>query len=191
MKKKLSATGGSEKGQLPAYVLITPARNEAAYIELTMKSMIAQTVSPLKWVIVSDGSTDGTDSIVQNYAAQYKWIELVRTPERKERHFAGKVYAFNAGYERVKALDYDIIGNVDADISFGNDHFEFLLGKFLANPVLGVAGTAFIEDSSVAYDYEVVNIEHVSGQCQIFRRECFEEIADIFPLKVVELTGPP
>ena len=183
MKKNLSVTGGSEKGHLPAYVLITPARNEADYIELTMKSMIAQTVSPLKWVIVSDGSTDGTDSIVQKYAAQYKWIELLRTPERKERHFAGKVYAFNAGYERVKALDYDIIGNVDADISFGNDHFEFLLGKFMANPDLGVAGTAFIEDSSVAYDYEVVNIEHVSGQCQIFRRECFEKIGGYLPIK--------
>ena len=84
------------------YVLITPARNEADYIELTIQSMIVQTKLPLKWVIVSDGSTDSTDDIVKKYLHAYPWMELVRTPERKERHFAGKVIAFNAGYEKVK-----------------------------------------------------------------------------------------
>ena len=84
------------------YVLITPARNEADYIELTIRSMIEQTQPPLKWIIVRDGSTDGTDDIVKKYLQAYSWIELVRTPERKERQFAGKVMAFNAGYEIVK-----------------------------------------------------------------------------------------
>ncbi len=87
------------------YVLITPARNEAAFIELTIKSVIGQTVLPLKWVIVSDGSTDGTDEIVKKYIGEHPWIELVRMPERVERHFAGKVHAFNAGYARVRGLE--------------------------------------------------------------------------------------
>ena len=82
---------------LPTYVLITPARNESKFIELTLQSVVAQTYRPLKWVIVSDGSTDGTDEIVGKYTAEHSWIELVRMPERKERHFAGKVHAFNAG----------------------------------------------------------------------------------------------
>ena len=172
-----------QKSEPFAYVLITPARNEAGYIELTLKSMVKQTIPPLKWVIVSDGSTDGTDEIVQKYIEDYKWIELVRNPEREERHFAGKVYAFNAGYERVKGLKYNIIGNLDADISFEEDHFEFLLNKFAGDPLLGVAGTAFIEGSSVAYNYEIVNIEHVSGQCQIFRSKCFEDIGQYTPIK--------
>ena len=84
------------------YVLITPARNEEAFIEQTIKSVVGQTVLPVKWVIVSDGSTDGTDDIVKKYAAEHLWIELVRMPERKERHFAGKVHAFNAGYAKVR-----------------------------------------------------------------------------------------
>jgi len=168
---------------LPAYVIITPARNEADFIELTIRSVINQTVLPLKWIIVSDGSTDGTDDIVKRYTASHPWIELVQMPERKERHFAGKVHAFNAGHAKVRDLDYGVIGNLDADISFGPDHFEFLLGKFVANPLLGVAGTAFIEDSAVTYNYEIVNIEHVSGQCQIFRRECFENIGGYTPIK--------
>ena len=99
--------------------------------------MAAQTLPPLKWVIVSDGSTDGTDEIVRGYAAEYPWIELVRTAERKERHFAGKVYAFNAGYERVRNLDFDIVGNLDADVSFEPDHFEFLVSRMEENPKLG------------------------------------------------------
>ena len=75
---------------LPSYVLITPARNEARFIELTIRSVVAQTVRPLKWVIVSDGSTDGTDDIVTKYLGENPWIELVRMPARHERHFAGK-----------------------------------------------------------------------------------------------------
>ena len=80
------------------YVLITPARNEAQFIELAIKSVAAQKALPIKWVIVSDGSTDGTDEIVRRYSARYPWIQLTRMPERSERNFAGKVYAFNAGY---------------------------------------------------------------------------------------------
>src|SRR5207244_12506716 len=92
------------------YVLITPARNEATFIELTIKSVVGQTVRPAKWVIVSDGSTEGTDDIVRKYAAEHRWIELVRMPERRERHFAGKVHAFKAAYARLKDLQCDMIG---------------------------------------------------------------------------------
>lgn len=168
---------------LPAYVLITPARNEASYIEQTLDSMVKQTVLPVKWVIVSDGSTDGTDEIVGKYAAVNPWIELVRMPERSERHFAGKVHAFKAGYSRVEPLAFDVIGNLDGDISFPEDHFEFLLTKFSEDPLLGVAGTAFIENGSTGYNYDIVSLEHVSGQCQIFRRECFEDIGGYLPIK--------
>ena len=168
---------------LPAYVLITPARNEAKFIELTLKSVVAQTVLPLKWVIVSDGSTDGTDDIVKKYVADHPWMELIRLPERRERHFAGKVHAFNAGYVRVAGLKYDIIGNLDGDVSFDEEYFDFLLRKFAENPRLGVAGTPFRE-GSFQYDYRFTNIEHVSGQCQLFRRECFEEIGGYVPRKI-------
>jgi biofilm PGA synthesis N-glycosyltransferase PgaC len=164
------------------YVLITPARNEAAFIELTLKSVTAQTVRPLKWIIVSDGSTDDTDEIVKRYAAPYQWIELLRMAERKERHFAGKVMAFNAGYARLKGLEYDIIGNLDADISFEENYIEFLLGKFRGNPTLGVAGTPFSEDGKT-YDYRFTNVEHVSGACQLFRRECFENVGGYIPVR--------
>jgi glycosyltransferase involved in cell wall biosynthesis len=168
---------------LPTYVLITPARNEAEFIELTLKSVVAQTILPLKWVIVSDGSTDGTDDLVKKYASNHTWIELIRMLERQERHFAGKVHAFTAGYARVANLQYDIIGNLDGDVSFDPEYFEFLLGKFQENPRLGVGGTPFRE-GSFHYDYRFTSIEHVSGQIQMFRRACFEEIGGYIPRKI-------
>jgi biofilm PGA synthesis N-glycosyltransferase PgaC len=160
---------------LPSYVLITPARNEADFIELTIRSVIAQTVRPLKWVIVDDASTDRTPEIVASYAAANPWIELVRMPERRERSFAGKANAVNTGRERLGELSYRVIGNLDADISFEPDYFEFLMNKFGENSRLGVAGTAF-QEGKPSYNYEFVGLEHVSGMCQMFRRECFEDI---------------
>jgi poly-beta-1,6-N-acetyl-D-glucosamine synthase len=175
------------KGAKPLeYVLVTPARDEAAFIEKTVQSVVSQTLLPLRWVIVSDGSTDGTDEIVQKYEAKHEWIELVRIPERKQRNFGGKVRAFDAGYERLKHLDYQVIGNLDGDCSLGHDHMEYLLGKFAKNPKLGVAGTNYLENSwqeSVKYDYRFTNSEDVSGICQLFRRECFEGIGGYKPSK--------
>ena len=164
------------------YVLVTPARNEAQFIDLTIRSMIAQTHRPLKWVIVSDGSTDGTDEIVKEYLTDHPWIVLVRMPERKERHFAGKVHAFDAGFDRVKDLDFDVIGNLDADVSFEADHFEYLLKRMAENERLGLAGAPFRE-GNFQYDYRYSNIENVWGGCQLFRRKCFEEIGGYVPLK--------
>ena len=69
---------------LPSYVLITPARNEEAFIEKTIESMIQQTVLPRKWVIVDDGSTDKTPDIVSRYLEQYPWIEMVQRPQRRD-----------------------------------------------------------------------------------------------------------
>jgi biofilm PGA synthesis N-glycosyltransferase PgaC len=174
---------GASMTTLPPYALITPARNEAQFIELTLKSVVAQTVRPSKWVIVSDGSTDGTDEIVNRYIEKNSWIELLRMTERQERHFAGKVLAFNAGYERVKCLPYEVVASLDADISFDEGYFEFLLTKLSEDPGLGVVGTPFLDSQRESYDYRFVSIEHVSGACQVFRRQCFEDIGGYVPVK--------
>jgi biofilm PGA synthesis N-glycosyltransferase PgaC len=176
-------SGGTILGRgLPSYILITAARNEERFIEKTILSVVHQTVLPTKWVIVSDGSTDGTDRIVETHANKNAWIKLLRMPERKERHFAGKAIAFNAGYANVKHLVYDVIGNLDADISFGPDYFEYLLDKFFGDRALGVAGTPFSEGKA-QYDYRFSRKEHVSGACQLFARPCFESIGGYTPLK--------
>jgi poly-beta-1,6-N-acetyl-D-glucosamine synthase len=184
----LMITTGAEMGavvlKLPTYVLVTPARNEAQFIESTIKSVVAQTVRPLKWVIVSDGSTDRTVAIVSRYAAEHEWIELLRMPDRKERHFAGKAYAFNAGKAKMEGIAYDVIVNLDADITFEQDYFSYLLEKLTVDPVLGVVGTPYVETTGKIYDYRFTSPDHVSGACQVFRRECYEAIGGYVPVKI-------
>lgn len=165
------------------YVLITPARNEAAFIEQTIRSVIAQTVLPLRWVIVSDGSTDGTDEIVGRFLPGRPWLELLRLPQRAERNFAAKVHAFDAGYARVRRLPFAVVGNIDADVSFPADFMAFLLGKFETIPELGVAGTHYVEGDFHSFTDSYINVHHVNGQIQLFRRACFEQIGGYVPIR--------
>jgi len=174
-------------GSLLSYVLITPARNERDLIEGAIRSVIAQTHLPSKWVIVSDGSTDGTDEIVARFAKKHTWIESLRMPEHRDRSFASKAVCFNAGYDHLKSTNFDLIGNLDADITFGQDYYEFLVGKFAELPRLGVAGTPFVQDANQpqnhTYAHQFADLQHVSGACQMFRRRCFEEVGGYTPIK--------
>jgi glycosyltransferase involved in cell wall biosynthesis len=162
--------------RLPSYVLVTPVHNEAADVEKTLTSVTSQTVRPFRWVIVDDGSTDATAEIVQRFVNRHEWIELIRRPRHDKRSFGSKVRSFNAGFDRVKDLPYDIVGNLDGDISFEPDYIEFLLGKFLVDPALGVAGTVFREEGYRSDLDSFEGAKHVAGGCQLFRRECFEQV---------------
>jgi len=179
---KDGTVGGQTAPPSLKYVLITPARNEQQYIRRTLESVATQTQPPERWVIVSDGSTDGTDEIVAEFAQRFAWIQLLRMPETRDRSFAAKVDCFNAGLRELPSSSFDVIGNLDADISFDSQYFEFLMRKFAESPRLGVAGTPFVEHGR-HYDYRFTNIEHVSGACQLFRRECFAAIGGYIPIK--------
>lgn len=163
------------------YVLITPARNEEAVIEQTLRSVIAQKQLPLRWVVVDDGSTDQTAAIVSRYAAENPWIRLLKRPPRTERSFSGKAHAVNAAFAELSDLNYDVVGNLDADVSFDPDYMEFLMGKFDLDPKLGVAGTPFTQEGydSARDSFEGEN--YVAGPCQLFRATCFKEIGGYVP----------
>lgn len=166
-----------------SYVLITPARNEGQFIESTILSVTQQTALPARWVIVNDGSTDDTGAIATRCAGKFDWIEVIDLPVRKERNFAAKVYAFRAGQERLVGIDFKVIGNLDADVTLDPRHFEFLMSKFQEDPDLGVAGTIFKEPGYCSETDSFEGQNYVSGQCQIFRRECFEAIGGYQPSK--------
>jgi glycosyltransferase involved in cell wall biosynthesis len=158
------------------YALITPARNEERNIIRVLECVIAQTHRPERWVILDDGSSDRTTQLVEQYAAEHNWIVPVRRPNRGDRSFAGKAHAVNAGLELLKDIHFDILGNLDADVSFEPDYMEFVISKFEDNPRLGVAGTPFTEEGydSTRDSFEGEN--YVAGPCQLFRYACFREI---------------
>ncbi len=174
-----AAAAGSQqpaRARRAPYVVITPARNEAEFIEHTLRSMVAQTVPPLRWVVVDDGSTDRTAEIVAGYAARFDFIRLVRMVRDPKRDFAKKVGAFNRGLDELHDVEFDFIGNIDADMSFGPEYFDRVLASFDHEPRLGIAGgivyTRFT-DTFKTYDY---TSDSVGGKVQLFRRQCFNDI---------------
>jgi glycosyltransferase involved in cell wall biosynthesis len=163
--------------ELKTYVLVTAAYNEEAYIEKTIQSVIAQTVLPQEWAIVSDGSTDRTDEIVVSYATRYPFIKLVRVQEEHARNFAAQVNAINLGCKSLQALEYRFIANLDSDISFGPTYYQQLIEKFELDSNLGLAGGYILEESKGTFKSRPTNREHsVAHAGQMFRRECFEAI---------------
>ena len=164
------------------YILITPARNEQAFIRKTLDSVVSQTTLPERWVIVDDGSIDRTAEIVESYTKRYPWIELVCRTQDPDRNFASKAHSVALAFARTKSLEFDIVGNLDADVSFEPSYMEFLMQRFSEDPKLGVAGTPFTEDGG--YDSSKDSFEgenYVAGPCQLFRRECFQEIGGYVP----------
>ncbi|MBV8376389.1 MAG: glycosyltransferase family 2 protein [Verrucomicrobia bacterium] len=163
------------------YTLVTAARNEEKFIETTIQSVVAQTSLPEWWVIVDDGSTDRTAEIVESYASRYPWIELLRRPKRLDRNFAAKAHAVNAGLEQLQPLQFEVIGNLDADVSFEPDYMQFVMQKFADDPELGVAGTPFTEEGYDSTKDSFEGENYVAGPCQLFRRRCFQEIGGYVP----------
>jgi len=165
------------------YVVITPAHNEAAFIEKTIHSMVAQTVPPLKWVIVNDGSVDRTGEIVDSWARRCGFIQSVNLRRDEGRNFARKALAFGAGFKEVQNLAFDFVGNVDADMSFEPEYFQNILREFESDPRLGISGgivyTKFT-DKFVSYD---TTPDSVGGKVQLFRRECFDSVGGYMPLR--------
>ena len=153
---------------LPSFVLITAARNEEEHLERTILAIVSQTVRPVRWIIVNDGSTDSTPGIIDRYASSYAWITRLDMPQHRDRSFAAKANCVNSACRTIEGLPYEVIGNIDADITFESDYLEFLLKKFAEIPDLGVAGTPLL--AAGGYDTAKDSFEgenYVAGPCQL------------------------
>jgi biofilm PGA synthesis N-glycosyltransferase PgaC len=184
VNEKMSGNRFQQKTGLPKenYLVITPARNESAFIEKTIKSMISQTVLPCEWIIVDDGSTDDTPEIVAKYSQRYGWIKLIRKPASgKTRDVSGgaPARAFNFGLRHVSCANYDFIANVDADLSFEPRYFELLLKEFANDSQLGIAGGNLHEFRKGVARPRKSYLLHVAGATKTYRRKCFWDIGGI------------
>jgi biofilm PGA synthesis N-glycosyltransferase PgaC len=166
-------------GQRPAYVLVTPARNEQATIEITIQSVTSQTILPDEWIIVSDGSTDRTDAIVAEHARSHPFIRLLRLDCRPARNFASVVNAIESGIGALKTEHYDFLGLLDADVRFQSDYFERLMAKFAPDPRLGLAGGWVLDVVGGRRPPERQFLKDVAGAAQFFRRECFAALGGL------------
>lgn len=165
------------------YVLITAAHNEQDFIEKTIHSVINQLHKPIEWIIVSDGSTDNTESIVHKYSLENSYIKLIVNDRKEGRDFASKVYAINIGLQNIQILEYDYIGILDADVSFEKDYYSSLIEEFKKNPKLGIAGGNYFDIINGKKVPVYPSPYSVRGATQFFRKECFDGIGGIKPIK--------
>jgi biofilm PGA synthesis N-glycosyltransferase PgaC len=163
------------------YVLVTPVRDEEATIGRTIDAVLRQTILPREWVIVSDGSTDGTDDILRRAAKQDSWIRLLFMPPRPGRSWRAVVINTEAGIRHLNFREYRFLGLLDADVTFQPDYFEQLLARFEANPALGLAGGVVL-DAPRSKSLLPRNRRDVGGPVQFFRKECFDRIGGLIPI---------
>jgi biofilm PGA synthesis N-glycosyltransferase PgaC len=166
-----------------SYIIVTAARNEASYLERTLLAVTTQTVAPVCWVIVSDGSTDGTNDLVRRYAARFSYIRLVESGTGEGRNFGSKARAINHGYSQVSDLPHAFVAVLDADVSFDLDYYERVMKRFARNPKLGMAGGILHDNCGGVYIQQNTSPDFsVSGPIQMFRKSCFELIGGYHPL---------
>jgi len=160
------------------YVIISPIRNEAQFLPRVIKSVASQTILPVEWVVVNDGSTDDTGVILQEAAKKYKWITYVHKPDRGVRSVGpGVVETFYYGFERMKTKDYDFIAKMDGDLEFGPRYVETLLSYFEKDKYLGSAsGKVFHPIGDNKFVEERIADEMTSGAFNFYRRQAFEDI---------------
>lgn len=165
-----------------SYVIVTPVRDEAQYIEKTVASVAQQTVLPSRWIVVDDGSTDATGKILDECAARLDWMKVVH---RKNRGFraagGGVVEAFYAGYEGLVDSGWDFLVKLDGDLSFAPDYFERCFSEFEADERLGIGGGTVYgwDDGELKVDSIGDPPFHVRGATKIYRRACWEGIAPL------------
>ena len=166
----------------PKYIVITPVRDEEANLRFTIQSMIDQSIRPVEWVIVNDGSVDKTGSIIDEFAAREPWIRAVHRENRGFRKSGGGVVeAFDDGYRALTSKDWDFIVKFDGDLSFEPDYFEKCLAHFAKDPKLGVGGGSIYHMIDGAALLERCPAFHVRGATKIYRKACWDAIGGLWP----------
>jgi biofilm PGA synthesis N-glycosyltransferase PgaC len=167
------------------YCLVSPCRNEADHVRRTLDSVIAQSERPARWVIVDDGSNDETPDILQRYASQYAWIEVVRRPDRGQRAVGGGVIeAFNDGWHRLEPNPFDYVCKLDMDLILPPTYFAELMDRMEQQPRLGTcSGKAYYPGPDNAHASfsgtlvsEGIGDDMSVGAAKFYRVECFEDI---------------
>ncbi len=166
------------------YVIISPVRNEEDYVELTLKSIINQTILPAEFILINDGSTDRTAEIIEKYTQKYPWIKKI---DKEDRGYylpgTGVVDTFYKGFDKISIPDWNFVVKLDCDLEFEPNYFENILREFDKDPRLGIAsGCTYIPVEDNKLIQEPTQEDHPVGPSKIYRRECWEAINGLKPI---------
>jgi poly-beta-1,6-N-acetyl-D-glucosamine synthase len=161
------------------YVIITPVRDEVDYIQQTIYSVSSQTWKPVEWIVVDDGSTDGTRELLEKVAVDHSWVHVIHNKNRGFRASgSGVMEAFYIGYAEIMVSNWDFLVKLDGDLKFGPWYFEKCIKRFLANPKLGIGGgtVCILDNGRQRIEHLGDPPFHVRGATKIYRHECWEMI---------------
>ena len=161
------------------YVLVSPCRDEALYMQRTLDSVIAQSIPPALWIVIDDGSTDETPSILERYRSQVPYLRIVRRANRGKRSVGpGVIEAFYEGLQAVSLEDFDFICKLDLDLDLPPRYFELLMARMERNPRIGTSSGKpyFVDPSTGQLVPEVCGDEMSVGMTKFYRVACFREI---------------
>ncbi|WP_029001905.1 glycosyltransferase family 2 protein [Azohydromonas australica] len=159
------------------YVLVTPVKDEAAFIRETLMSVKRQTHLPLRWVIVDDGSCDDTPRILREHADDVPWLTVVSTGAKKRKLGSAEVLAFQRGLEHIDpALQYDVVVKLDGDVRLPETYFERVLERMAAAPDWGIVSGVYCEEKDGQWLPVPMPGYHAAGASKVVRRQCFQDI---------------
>jgi poly-beta-1,6-N-acetyl-D-glucosamine synthase len=161
------------------YVLISPCRDEIKYIRVTLDSVLNQTIRPALWVIVDDGSTDGTQDVLADYASRFSFIKIITRTNRGDRLLGkGVIDTFNDGLKTVDLSQFDYVCKFDVDLDLPVHYFEGLIRAMEDDERLGAcSGKPYFKDeASGQFIPEPCGDEHAVGMCKFYRVEAFEQM---------------
>ncbi|HTT95654.1 MAG TPA: glycosyltransferase family 2 protein [Solirubrobacterales bacterium] len=170
----------------PARILLaSPVFDEAAHLEKTARALAAQTLPPARWVVVDDGSRDGTLALARRLAAEIDFMEVIEAdggvgPGADNLALAREARAFNIGLKHAGWRGYDFVGKLDGDVELPPEWLAMLVERFAEDPALGLAGGRLVEaDGDGGWARIEIPAHHVHGAVKLFRRECLEAIGGI------------
>lgn len=165
---------------LVRYCIITAVRDEEQFIANTIESVLSQTVRPVEWILVDDGSKDSTATFASKYARENSWIQFISREDRGYRSKGGGVEAFLEAYPLIRTHEWDYLVNLDGDMTFAPDYFEQCFEQFSKMPTLGIGGGTVYVKMGERWQPEQAPAFHVRGAAKIYRRECWEALGGLW-----------
>jgi cellulose synthase/poly-beta-1,6-N-acetylglucosamine synthase-like glycosyltransferase len=162
---------------MSTFALITAAHNESTVIERTIRSVLLQTLRPIKWIIVCDRCTDDTETVARSLASSVSWISILPLSGCDAKGYQNKVNAIRAGLELIKPLDWHYLGVLDADIELPQQYYSVILARMFDDEKIGIAGGVVL-DPGVRQEL-VHRTSEVPGAVQVYRRSCLEAIGGL------------
>ncbi len=164
--------------------IVSPVFNEAKHIETVVRGMQSQTRPPDEWIVVDDGSHDGTLELLRRAAKEVRFLRVVEAPPMPltagadRLHHAAEARAFNHGLSI--ASNFTHVGKLDGDIELPPDYYERILGRFRDDPSLGLAGGVLVEPTNRGWQLRgSSDLQHVRGALKLYSRQCFEKIGGV------------